>query len=126
MNMLLAVAVGGALGALGRYWLIGQIEYWAGDGFPWGTLGVNVLGAFALGIVVESLALAWSPPPELSAMITVGMIGAFTTFSTFSVDLLLLLDRGESGLAGLYAVASVVFSLGALFAGLRLFRLVLT
>lgn len=125
MNMLLAVAVGGALGAVGRYWFIGRVESWIGDGFPWGTLGVNVLGAFALGAVVETLALTWSPSPEISAMITVGAIGAFTTFSTFSVDLLLMLERGQAGLAGVYITASVLLSLGGLFAGLRLTRIVL-
>lgn len=125
MNMMLAVAVGGALGAVARYWMIGQFEHWFGHGFPWGTLGVNVLGAFALGVVVEFLALAWSPPPEISAVITVGILGAFTTFSAFSVDLLLLIERGQGGLAGVYALASVAFALGGLFAGLRLTRLAL-
>ncbi|MHA1108798.1 MAG: fluoride efflux transporter FluC [Alphaproteobacteria bacterium] len=104
---------------------IGWIESWAGHGFPWGTLGVNVLGALALGIVVESLALAWSPSPAVSAMITVGVIGAFTTFSTFSVDLFLQIERGEMVLAFLYAASSVLLTLGGLFAGLRLTRLVL-
>ncbi len=125
MNMLLAVAVGGALGAVGRYWFIGQVESWIGDGFPWGTLGVNVLGAFLLGAVVETLALTWSPSPEISAMITVGAIGGFTTFSAFSIDLLLMLERGQAALAGVYVTASVLLSLGGLFAGLRLTRVVL-
>ncbi len=125
MNMMLAIAAGGALGALGRYWTIGWIDSWTGGGFPWATLGVNVLGALALGIVVEFLALAWSPSPAVSAMITVGLIGAFTTFSAFSVDLLLQIERGEVVAAFLYAAGSVLLTLGGLFAGLRLTRLVL-
>lgn len=125
MNMMLAVAAGGALGAIARYWMIGLVDSWAGHALPWGTLGVNVLGAFGLGVMIELLALAWSPSPQLSAMIMVGVVGAFTTFSAFTVELFLMLERGEFVHAALYSTGSVLLSLGGLFAGLRLTRLVL-
>jgi len=125
MNMLLAVAAGGAAGALGRYWLIGGVAGLMGNAFPWGTLAVNVAGCFALGVIVELLALVWAPGPELRAFLTVGLLGAFTTFSSFSVEVYLMAERGQWEMAVLYVAGSVVLSIGGLFAGLHLFRAIL-
>ena len=86
MKILLAVAAGGALGAVGRYLVITQVGHWFGTGFPLGTIVVNVLGSFAMGLLIESAALFWSPSQELRALLAVGVLGAFTTFSTFSMD----------------------------------------
>ena len=83
---------------------------------------VNVVGSFALGLLVELSALAWSPTPELRALLVVGVLGAFTTFSTFSMDAVLLFERGNLGLAALYIVSSVVLSIAAFFAALLLLR----
>lgn len=125
MKMLLVVGAGGAIGAVGRYLVMIQVRHWLGDGFPWATLTVNVVGSFILGLLIEALALAWSPSQELRVLMTVGLLGAFTTFSTFSMDVALLYERGEVGLALLYVLASVSLSIAGLFAGLHLCRAVL-
>jgi CrcB protein len=125
MKILLAVAAGGAFGAVGRYLVMSQVAHWFGTGFPYATLAVNVIGSFVLGLLIETLALVWSPPQELRALLVVGVLGAFTTFSTFSMDVALQVERGETGLAALYIVASVTLSIAGLFAGLHLVRAVL-
>ena len=126
MNMLFAVACGGALGAMGRHLISSQIMRWAGDGFPWGTLTVNVVGSFILGLLVEYLAQRWSATQEIRGFLAVGVMGGFTTFSTFSQDTALLLERGSLGPAFAYIAGSVLLSIGGMFAGLWLFRQVLT
>ena len=122
VKMLLAVAAGGAVGAVGRYLMVSVVGHIFGTGFPLGTIVVNVVGSFVLGALIEALALVWSPSPELRAMIVVGVLGAFTTFSTFSMDVVLLYERGALGQAALYIGASVVLSIGAFFLGLSLLR----
>ncbi len=125
MNMLLSVALGGALGAMSRYMVGGWVGGWLGTGLPWATFAVNIIGSFALGVIIELSALAWTPSPELRAFLTVGFLGGFTTFSAFSMDVILLAERGRLDLATLYAGASVGLALAGLFAGMRLMRLVL-
>lgn len=124
-QLLAAVAFGGACGAVARYLVVGLVGQWAGTGFPFGTLAVNVAGCFAMGLIAELSALAWSPSPELRAFLTVGFLGAFTTFSAFSLDAALLYQRGELLAAAAYVAASVVLSIGAFFAGLALVRALL-
>ena len=125
MNLLLAIAAGGAIGALGRHFVSSQVTHWLGGGFPWGLLICNVAGSFVMGCLVEVMALKWSVGTELRAFMTVGILGAFTTFSTFSLDTVLLLERGAYLSAMFYVVASVALSVGGLVAGLALFRQVL-
>ncbi len=129
MKIVLAVAFGGAIGSLGRYYLADLAERWfasfLGAGFPYGTIVVNVLGSFIFGALVESFAVAIMPSAEIRALIFVGVLGSFTTFSAFSSDTYLLLERGEIGRALLYIFISVAISLGAFFVGLRLLRLIL-
>ena len=126
MNMLISGAVGGALGAMGRHLVSGQVMRWAGSGFPWGTLTVNILGSFMLGMLVEYLALRWPTTHEMRGFLVVGMLGGFTTFSAFSLDAVLLLERGNLGPAFLYIGGNVLLSICGLFAGLVLFRQVLS
>lgn len=118
MQMILAIAGGGAVGALARYWTMIAVGHALGSGFPWGTLAVNIAGSAILGVLVGMMAFLWSPPPELRAFLVVGMLGALTTFSTFSLDVVLMVERGQWGPAGLYSVVSVVLSVGALMAGM--------
>jgi len=122
VKILLAVAAGGALGAVGRYLVVSAVGHLFGTSFPLGTIVVNVVGSFVLGALVEAMALVWSPPLELRAMIVVGVLGAFTTFSTFSMDVVLLYERGALGPAALYIGVSVILSIGAFFLGLSLLR----
>ncbi len=130
MMTVLAVAAGGAIGATGRYFVAGWAEraltVWLGGGFPYGTLAVNVIGSFVLGVLVEAFALALTISPEIRALLVVGVLGGFTTFSAFSFDTILLLERGDFSRAVLNVALAVVLCVGGLFVGLRLMRLVLT
>lgn len=124
MKMLLMVALGGAVGASGRYAvgvLAGQMAHGT---FPVGTFAVNAIGSAVLGVLVASMSV-WSPSPELRAFMVVGVLGGFTTFSAFSLDVVLLIERGRPGLAAGYAIATVAIAVGGLFAGMRLTRMML-
>jgi len=124
-QLLLFVALGGAIGAVGRFVVMNVVGHIAHTGVPWSTLTVNALGAFILGSVIELSALVWSPSPEIRAMVVVGMLDAFTTFSAFSMDLYFLLNRGAIVNASLYAVGSVLVCLVAFWGGLSLLRILL-
>jgi CrcB protein len=126
VKLLVAIALGGAIGAVGRHAVAGQVMKLTGGGFPWGTVTVNVLGSFVMGALIELMALKWSVGQELRAFLTVGILGAFTTFSTFSLDVALLTERGALPGAIGYVLISVLLSIGALFAGLYVFRQLLT
>lgn len=119
---LAAVAAGGVIGAVARYLVYVATGHLLGTGFPYGTLIVNVVGSFAMGVLVETLALVWSGPATIRLFAAVGILGSFTTFSTFSLDFVVLYERRAYGLCALYTIASVVLSIGALFAGLYLMR----
>lgn len=125
MKMLIAVALGGALGAVARYKVSGLMVALMGHGFPWGTLVVNVLGSFLMGVLVEFGALKLNLSQEMRALLAVGFLGAFTTFSTFALDVSVLTGRGETLHAGGYIAASVALSILALFGGLWIVRVLL-
>ena len=126
MRIPIAVALGGGFGALARYLMVGGFEFWLGAGFSFGILAANVLGAFLMGVLIELMALVWSPSPEVRALLVVGVLGSFTTFSALSLETLLLFEGGSPGQAALYALASVLLSLIAIFAGMRLARAALS
>ena len=88
MKALLAVALGGAIGSVGRYWLVGQAHAWLGSTFPYGTLVVNVLGSSAIGFLYFWCAERQLLDGLLPQLLMVGILGGFTTFSTFSLDTL--------------------------------------
>lgn len=125
MQMILAVAAGGAFGAVARYLVMVQATKLFGLSFPWGTLTVNILGSFIMGALIEIMALTWSPSQEMRAFLAVGVLGAFTTFSTFSLDAYTLYERGQVTAAAGYVVASVALSIAGLVAGLKVFRVLL-
>lgn len=125
MKLILAIAVGGALGSVTRHLMAARISAWLGSGFPWGIFTVNILGGLVMGVLVELMALRWSVGGEWRAFLTVGIVGGFTTFSSFSLDVVLLMERGDYGLAALYVIGSVVLSVGALFGAMMLVRTVL-
>ncbi len=122
MGTVFAIGLGGAIGALARYVVSSQITHLIGPGFPWGILIVNVLGCFAMGLIVELSALRWSLTPELRAFLTTGVLGGFTTFSAFALDTALLSERGDMIATMLYVVGSVAGSVAALFVGLYVVR----
>lgn len=125
MGSVLAVAAGGAIGAVARYGVYVAAGRWLAHGFPWATLIVNVLGSLVLALLVELMAHRWQVSPEVRAFLAVGVMGSFTTFSTYALDVVSLAGRSEWGAAAAYALASVVFSVGAFLIGLRLGRYLL-
>ncbi|MCY4223167.1 MAG: fluoride efflux transporter CrcB [Thiotrichales bacterium] len=118
MRTMVAVAMGGALGALMRLWVAQGVHALLGRGFPFGTLVVNVLGSLAMGVVYVLCFERFDIPPEWRAALIVGFLGAFTTFSTFSMDTLLLIQQGEHARAGMNVVLSVVLCLAGAWLGM--------
>jgi CrcB protein len=120
MTAILQVALGGALGASARYLTGMAAARLLGPGFPWGTLCVNILGSFAMGLLAVLLLQAggarWAP------FLLTGLLGGFTTFSAFSLDLVTLLERGAMAPAAGYVLGSVGLSIAALVAGMSLAR----
>jgi len=114
--MLIYVMVGGALGAAARYGLSGWVQDWSGSTFPWGTLVVNVSGSFLIGLSVHLLE-ALPVSVEMRALVTIGLLGAFTTFSTFSYETLMLAREGLWGRALAYTFGSLSLGLVAVVAG---------
>ena len=108
LHMIFAVAVGGALGAVGRFIVTSSVIYLFGNGLPFGTLIVNIIGSFCLGVLVELFPLTWSVSPEMRTFFIVGVLGAFTTFSTFSFEVASLWLRGDLFSAGTYVIGSVL------------------
>lgn len=120
--MVLWVAFGGAIGAAARYLVGVQAVRLFGLDFPWGTMIVNVVGSFAMGIVISLFALKLQASQEVRAFLTTGVLGGFTTFSAFSLDFAVLAERKALAAAGFYVIGSVGLSLMALFAGLWIVR----
>ncbi len=116
------VALGGALGALGRYFTTVGITHWLGKAWPFGTLTVNLLGCVVLGLMAGlDLANEGLIHPALKALVMVGFLGAFTTFSTFSLEGARLLRESPSMTPGLlYMGLSVVLGLALAWLSLRL------
>ncbi len=93
-----------------------------GSTFPYGTLTVNVVGSFIMGMLAGYFALKANPGQTWRLFLTTGVMGGFTTFSAFSLDTVMLYERGTLGLTALYGVASVGLSIIALFVGLFIMR----
>jgi CrcB protein len=115
--MLWYIAVGSALGGMGRYLLGGLVQRAVGGTFPFGTLLINVTGSFLLGAILRYGVETPTLTPELRAFLTVGFCGGYTTFSTFSYEAVALLEDGEWSRASLYVALSLVLSLIATLLG---------
>ncbi len=122
MNIIFSISVGAVIGALSRHYIMIGVARVLGTAFPWGTLLINVLGSLLMGVLIELLALKFSFSQEIRSLLTVGILGSFTTFSTFSLDAALLIQRGDIALAASYIFASVLVGIGALFIGIYLVR----
>ena len=122
MLQILSIAGGGALGALGRFWMSTGVYRLVGRDFPWGTLAVNVLGSFLMGLLLVLFIERLAVGPEVRAAALVGFLGAFTTFSTFSVETLVLIEDGYLARAFLNMWVSVLVCLLACWAGFALGR----
>ena len=115
--MWIFVTVGGATGALARYWLSGWVDETFAGFFPLGTLVVNVLGSFLLGFGMQTME-AVPVSAEVRTMLTIGFLAAFTTFSTFSYETVMLLRDGDWTRATLYTGLSFVLGLTAVLIGI--------
>ena len=121
-NIWMAVAAGGALGAMARHGVSRMALHLMGPNFPWGTLAANIAGSFAMGLIIVWLSAREPASPALRAFLTVGLLGAFTTFSTFSLDVVTLYRDRTLMIAGAYLGASVILSVCGLLMGLALGR----
>ena len=123
MSQLLTVALGGALGSMGRYLFVVSATRWLGMDFPWGTLGVNVLGSFLMGFLIGAGALVLEMSQEVRLFLAVGFLGGFTTFSSFSLDAMTLFQRGAWLAGSAYVGGSVLAGLAAFGIGMAVWRL---
>lgn len=122
MGQTLAIAAGGAVGALLRFWGANWVYALLGRGFPYGTMAVNLLGSLAMGFCYAWLVERASLGPEWRALVMVGFLGAFTTFSTFSIETMNLIEGGALLKAMLNMVLSVVLCVTAAWLGLLVGR----
>ena len=118
MNVL-AVGLGGAIGAVLRY-LLGQAILRLAGGFPLGTFCVNIVGCFAIGVIVALAGRNSGIDPRLVLFLQTGICGGFTTFSTFSLESLILLEEGRLTIGVLYIILSILLGLAALLAARNL------
>lgn len=117
-----AVALGGAAGALARWGVSSGVHRWLGRDFPWGTLTVNVLGSFAMGLLAVVLVERLAVGPAWRAGLLVGFLGAFTTFSTFAVETVGLSGEGLGIRAAVNIFVSVAACLLAALVGMQIAR----
>lgn len=122
MTQLLAIAAGGAVGALMRYGMAHAVYAWMGRAFPYGTLIVNVSGCLAMGVLYVLLVERLHLDAEWRAGILVGLLGAYTTFSSFTMETLALVEQGDKMRAFVNVLASVTLCLIATWAGVAAAR----
>jgi len=120
MQLLFAVAVGGAFGSIARFLLSKRIQEFSSIGFPFGILLVNVLGSFLIGFLATLLIERFSLNDMWRALILIGFLGGFTTFSSFSIDAVNLLRQGFQLQGFIYIFSSVIFCLLATWLGIFL------
>jgi CrcB protein len=113
------IAVGGALGACSRYLISELCVFLFGRGFPYGTLTVNVVGSFIMGLLIAALQAEFLSAEPWRQVVGLGFLGALTTFSTFSMDNVLLLQQGAFLKMGLNVLLNVVLSISAAWIGFQ-------
>lgn len=122
MNQIILVAAGGAVGSVCRYLVGVGLLRLAGPAFPWGTLAVNLVGCFAIGLLAELIVARFGASPEMRLLLITGFLGGFTTFSAFALDAVSLFERGETLSSLVYVGVSVGLSLVATVAGIGVMR----
>jgi CrcB protein len=118
----IVVFLGGGFGAALRHGVNIAAARLLGTAFPWGTLTVNVVGSFVMGLLAAWFAFKGDASQHWRLFLTTGILGGYTTFSTFSLDAALLYERGQLTLAAVYVIGSVVLGLAGLLAGLAIVR----
>jgi CrcB protein len=122
MQLVALAAIGGAIGSALRYLVGLAFVTRFGPAYPWATLTVNVVGCFAMGMIVETIARRFGTSDTLRTFLMTGVLGGFTTFSAFALDFSALTARSGAISGLVYVIASVVASILALYAGLALAR----
>lgn len=114
----MVIAIGGSMGAMGRFAVVTWVNRLHGSQFPWGTMTVNVVGSFIMGLAFVLFFIKYPQAPgSFRSFVTVGVLGAFTTFSTFALESLQLLQENYVSLALVYMVLSVLVCLIAVTLG---------
>ena len=126
MKVLLAVAIGGAIGAIARFQLSQSFIKSSSGDFIYNILVANIVGCFLMGVCYEFMNLKMNVGVEWRAFFMVGVLGAFTTFSSFALDVFILVERGSYLNASMYLLSSVVFSIVGLFVGIYIMRTIIT
>lgn len=111
------VGLGGFLGSVCRYGLSGLLYRVLGDRFPYGTLAVNIIGCFTIGLLMAMFEERWLVQPNIRLFVTIGILGGFTTFSTFSYETIEMLRGGNLSMGIINIAGSIVFCLCATWAG---------
>ncbi len=123
MKHLLMIAAGGASGALCRHWMVNLVNSLGAGKIPLGTLTVNIIGSFCIGIMFVLITENMALHPDWRNIAMVGFLGAFTTFSTFSLEAITLLENGQLAHAALYISSSLVLCVLAAWLAITLTRL---
>lgn len=120
----LAIALGGAFGAVARSFIAGWMQKSLGTGFPFGTLAVNFLGSFVIGVLFVLLVERLNMPGYWRELLVVGFLGALTTFSTFSLEIVNFLQHGQWHIALVYLLASLIGCFTLTWLGLTVGRVI--
>ena len=118
MSIYFAIALGGSLGAISRYWVSTATYSWLGSNFPYGTLMVNVTGSLVMGFLTVVLVQRFDVSDEVRLGLIVGFLGSFTTFSAFSIDIIHWIENGAVIKALVYILVSVIACVLGAWAGL--------
>ncbi len=118
MSIYFAIALGGSLGAISRYWVSTATYSWLGSNFPYGTLMVNVTGSLVMGFLTVVLVQRFDVSDEVRLGLIIGFLGSFTTFSAFSIDIIHWIENGAVIKALVYILISVIACVLGAWAGL--------
>jgi CrcB protein len=124
MKHLVFIAIGGAGGAVSRYLISNYLNGRFHPHFPYGTLAVNLVGSFCIGIMYVLIAEKMLLHPDWKNVLMIGFLGAFTTFSTFSLETITLLESGEIGAAATYSIGSLLLCIMAAWLAITLARMI--
>jgi CrcB protein len=125
LREIIYIAVAGSIGALSRYYMSGLVHRLFGDSFPYGTLAVNFIGSFLIGLIMQISLSTDLVPQNLRLALTVGFLGAFTTFSTFSYETIRYFEDGAWLAGGANILANVVLGIIAVIIGIFVGRTML-